>query len=206
MIPHNIEQGTDEWHRLRAGLPTASEFSKLVTSKGEPSSQADKYAYKLAAEKYHGAPVDAWSGNKWTENGHETEPLAREFYSLSRMSDVTEIGFVTDDDVTMGCSPDGLVGDDGMLEIKCLKAENFVETALFWRKNERCPSTYVAQTQGQMMICGRAWCDLLFFHRDLPPFVIRQHADPGFQAALRQTIGVVRAKAEEVYQVIKGLE
>lgn len=206
MKTHKIEQGTDEWHKLRVGIPTASQFSKLVTSTGEPSKSAEKYAYQLAAEKYHGSPVDAWAGNKWTENGNETEPDAREFYSLSHLVDVVQTGFITDDLVTMGCSPDGLVGDDGLLEIKCLKAENFVETALYWRKHGKCPTTYVAQTQGQMLICERQWCDLLFYHRDLPPFVIRQYADPEFHAALKREAEKINKRVDEIYQVLVGLE
>jgi len=119
VIVHDVAQGTDEWHALRAGLPTASEFSKLVTSKGEPSKSMTAYAMELAGELYAGRPLDAWEGNKYTERGHEIEHEARLAYAM-RGEPVEEIGFVTDDEGLWGCSPDGLVGEYGMIEIKCL--------------------------------------------------------------------------------------
>jgi len=203
MILHDAEQRSEDWYRLRAGLPTASEFSKIVTSKGEPSKTAATYAITLACELYAGKPVDAWEGNTWTERGREYEQEALDFYAFASDAEVVPVGFVTDDDGSMGCSPDGLVGDDGMVEVKCLKAENHVKTILYYRKHGKCPTDYVQQTQGQMMICGRQWCDLIFYHPDLPMLTIRQEPDPAFQQALTEGIRDVLKERDAVFKTIK---
>lgn len=181
---HDVEQRSDEWYALRAGMPTASEFSKIVTSKGEPSKSASDYAITLAAELFAGKPVDAWEGNAWTERGRELETRAIELYEFTRDLDVEPVGFVTDDDGTMGCSPDRFVGSDGLVEVKCLKAENHVKAIIYNQKNARLQPNYVQQTQGQMMICARAWCDVVFFHPELPMLVIRAEPDRDIQMAL----------------------
>ena len=203
MILHDAEQRSEDWYRLRAGLPTASEFSKIVTSKGEPSKTAATYAITLACELYAGKPVDAWEGNTWTERGREYEQEALDFYAFASDAEVVPVGFVTDDDGSMGCSPDGLVGDDGMVEVKCLKAENHVKTILYHRKHAKCPTDYVQQTQGQMMICGRQWCDLIFYHPDLPMLTIRQEPDPAFQQALTEGIRDVLKERDAVFKTIE---
>lgn len=185
---HEVEQGTDEWQALRAGMPTASEFSKIVTSKGEASKSAGTYAITLAAELFAGKPVDAWEGNDWTERGRELESRAIELYEFIRDVETEAVGFVTDDKNTMGCSPDRFVGPEGLVEVKCLKAENHVKAILYYQKHARSPTDYVQQCQGQMMICERAWCDLVFYHPILPLLVIRQERDADVQYALMGAI------------------
>ncbi len=185
MIVHDVGQNTDEWFEIRCGKPTASEFSKLVTSKGEPSKSMPKYAIQLAAEGYAGEPVDRWEGNQWTDRGHEMEPRARAHYQLEHPNyKVTQVGFITHDELECGASPDSLVdandggetiseSDFGVLEIKCQKAERHIETLMYYDKNGRMPPAYVQQTQGQMFVTGMAWSDLLFWHPDLPALTIR---------------------------------
>lgn len=199
MIIHDCEQGTPEWNALRLGLPTASMFSKLLTTKGEPSKSANEYAISLAGEVYANKPeLDAWGGNSYTERGKELEDQAIALYEFDRDVTVERVGFVTDDVGDAGCSPDGLVNDDGMVEVKCLKAENHIKAILFHKKNGRCPSTYVLQTQGQLMICERQWSDLIFFHPDLPLLVIRQLPDGNLQSALTGQIQAVRKERDAV--------
>jgi len=203
---HNdIEQRSPEWYALRAGIPTASEFSKIVTSKGEPSKSAATYALTLAAEMYSGKPLDdAWAGNAHTERGRELEAEALSLYELRHGCDVAPTGFVTSDDGDMGCSPDGMVSDDGMAEVKCLKAENHIKAILYYQKNGRCPTDYVQQTQGQMMICERQWCDLIFYHPDLPLLVIRQDPNIAVQDALRTEIPALLSERDRVLAVLRG--
>ncbi len=81
MIIHPVEQNTDDWVKLRAGLPTASSFKSIITSQGLPSKSLPTYAAKLAADKYAGEPLDSFEGNVWTERGHELESDARDLYS-----------------------------------------------------------------------------------------------------------------------------
>jgi len=205
MIAHDCEQRSEEWYALRTGIPTASEFSKLVTSKGEPSKSAATYAITLAAEAYADKPeIDAWEGSVFTDRGRELEEKAIALYEFMRGVTVERVGFVTDDKSEVGCSPDGLVNDDGMVEIKCLKAENHIKAILYHKKNGRCPPDYVQQTQGGMMICGRQWCDLVFFHPDLPPLVIRQTPDAELQKALGEQLESVRAERDRVLAALRG--
>lgn len=198
MKTYNVEPRSDAWYQLRAGRPTASEFSRLITSTGDVSKSLPGYALTLAAEKYAGRPIDAWEGNAWTERGREMEEEAIRLYQFANDADVTELGFVTDDLDTTGCSPDGLVGDDGLVEVKCLKAENHVKAILYFQKNGRCPTDYVQQTQGQLLITGRKWCDLIFFHPELPLLTIRQTPDATMFYALKATITAVCAERDQV--------
>lgn len=203
MIVHAVEQRSEEWYALRTGRPTASEFSKIVTSKGDVSKSLPGYAITLAGELFAGGPVDAWEGNGHTERGRELEEQALQLYGFALDATVTPVGFVTDDDMTMGCSPDGLVDDDGMVEIKCLKAENHIKAILYHQKNGTCPPDYVQQTQGQMMICGRAWCDVVFFHPDLPLLTIRQEPDAVLRDALATNIPELLKERDRVLAALR---
>lgn len=205
MIIHNCEQGSSEWYALRAGLPTASEFCKLITSTGEMSKSLSGYAVTLAAEKYAGKPVDAWQGNGHTDRGKALEPAARAAYALIHDHEVKQVGFVTDALGLFGCSPDGWIGNDGVLELKCLKAENHVKTLMYYRKHKKCPPDYVQQTQGQLLVCARQWSDLVFYHPDLPKLVIRQERDERIIDALDVHIDMVIAERDRILLEINAL-
>lgn len=202
MIIHDVAQRSPEWYALRTGIPTASEFSKIITSTGEPSKQASTYAMTLAAELYAGKPIDAWEGNAYTERGRELEGQALDYYAFVNGVTVQTVGFVTDEELGAGCSPDGLVGDDGMVEVKCLKAENHIKAILYHKKHGRCPTDYVQQTQGQLMICDRDWCDLLFYHGMLPSIVIRQERNPKIHDALRDGIKTLIADRDDILKIM----
>ena len=182
---HKVEQGTDEWLSLRAPLITASSFSKLITSKGGKSIQIDGAINEKVANIIAGETLETWQGNQWTERGHEIEPLAAEHYAfIFDDRDVQEIGFVTDDDVTCGCSPDRLVDEDGLLELKCPKPEVHINYML----KGVVPSVYVPQVQGQLMVTKRLWCDFMSYHPKLPEFIIRVYRDEVFIEKLKERI------------------
>lgn len=202
MLVHDLEQGSEGWHQIRAGIPTASEFSKLVTSKGDQSKSLMVYARTLAGEKYAGKPLDAWEGNKWTERGHEMEVQAISLYEFAYDCKVERIGFVTDDEGTIGCSPDGQCDDLGGVEIKCLKAENHIKAILYYQKHGHCPPDYIQQTQGQIMVCGWAWCDLIFYHPELPLLVIRQFPDEKFQVDLTVALRKVCTERDNIHAAL----
>lgn len=206
MIIHNdIEQGSEEWHALRAGIPTASVASKLVTSKGEPSKQMEALALELAVDAYAGEPVDAWEGNKWTERGHEMEDRARAYYENTFPDrEVTRVAFITRDDGLAGCSPDSLVDDDGMLEIKCLKGTNHAKVLVHYSRYSRLPSDYIAQPQMQMQIAERKYCDSLFWHPDLPALIIRNTPDEKIQINLRLQIMSCIDARDKVLEVLRN--
>lgn len=205
IIYDNVEQGSDEWHELRAGTPTSSEFSRLVTSKGDPSKQMIDYAIQLAADMYAGSPQDRWEGNRWTERGHEMEDSARAYYENTFDDrEVTRVGYITDDDGRMGTSPDSLVDSLGLLEIKCLKATTHVKVLLYLEKNGgRLPPDYVVQPQGQMLIAERQWCDVLFWHPELPAAIKRCTPDERIVINLSLQIGSCISERDRVIDVLQ---
>lgn len=206
MIIHDIEQGSEEWHSLRAGLPTASEFSKLITSTGAVSESMADYARVLAAEKFAGHAVDGWEGNRYTERGKELEDHARNAYMFITGSEVSKVGFVTDNLKRYGCSPDRFVGDDGLLEIKCQIAKEHIKSLEYYAKHGKPPTTYIAQIQGQMFVCERQWVDLMFYHPDLPHLIIRQQPDLKLVAALRQQLAAVEAERNIVLKFLREFD
>ena len=152
---HNVEQGTDEWLALRVGLITASRVSAVLsTGKG----RAD-YMYQLIAERAVGGPTSRYS-NAAMQWGIDTEPRARYNYELVYELDVVQVGFVTNhNNPGVGVSPDGLVGSDGLIEIKCPNTE----THMAYRYEGRVPPVYRAQIQCQLWITERQWCDFVSF-------------------------------------------
>lgn len=202
MEAHNVKQGTDEWFDLRYGLPTASEFKKVLTATGKPSTQKSDYAALLAAEMYAGRNLERWEGNQWTERGNELEPEARAMYELTAGVDVVETGFIKAFGV--GCSPDGLVGDDGLVEIKCLSPQKHVLALAYVQKHAKPPSDYVAQIQGQMYVTGRQWCDLYFYHPALPPTWIRAYRDDKWIDTLQLELQTLIAERDRLHTLLKG--
>lgn len=203
MIIHECEQNSDEWLALRAGKPTASAFSKLITSTGAPSKSIGGYALTLAGELYAGKPLDAFEGNQWTERGHELEDSARAKYELRHDVEAVQVGFVTDDGLYYGCSPDSLICDDGMLEIKCLKAENHIKAIMYFQDKGKIPTAYVQQVQGQMFVCERNWCDLVFFHPDLPMLIVRNEPDTKIIHSLKGQIEAVITERDSIVEILR---
>lgn len=205
MIIHDIEQRSPEWYQLRKGIPTASEFSQLVTPTGRPSKSAVTYARFLAAELFIGRPLDMWTGNAWTDRGREMESQALSLYEFSRDVECRKVGFVTNDERTAGCSPDAFLGDDGMLEIKCLKAEHHIGAIMHFREHGTCPPDYVPQTQGQIMLCERAWGEIMFYHPELPALTIRQTLLPEYVSVLAAQIPAVIKERDAVLATLRSI-
>lgn len=170
---HNIQQGSLEWLELRKGIPTTSEFSKIITPTGKLSSQAKGYQNLLLAELFVKNEEEGFQGNYYTERGSKLEVEAIKAYELLKDVETTKVGFITNDEGTIGCSPDSLVGDDGLLEIKCpmgsKQVDNFFENKI--------DSSYIPQVQGQLLVTGRKWVDWFSYHPELPEVVIRIERD-----------------------------
>src|SRR5580704_12428367 len=111
MITHDCAQGTSAWLALRSGIPTASCFDRILTPKGKVSAQAEKYMHALLAERMMGRPVTQHM-TMWMARGNEKEAEAVAFYEAQRELDTQRVGFVTNDDRTIGASPDRFVGTD----------------------------------------------------------------------------------------------
>ena len=147
MIVHDCVQGTTEWAWLRAGMPTASNFDKIITPKGAVSTQAEKYMFKLLAERIMCHPCEEFKSS-WMDRGQQTEGEAVAFYEMQRDVDTVKIGFVTNDTETIGASPDRLVGNVGLLEIKCPSEAVHVSYLL---QAGSAYSEYRVQVQGQLV-------------------------------------------------------
>lgn len=190
MILHDVEQGTPEWYQLRAGLATASEFKKLVTATGKASTSVGPYARLLAVETLLNRPAEQFGGNAATERGNELEPEAREYYEFTTEQEVKTVGFITNDEKTAGCSPDALVGDKGLLEIKCPLEQQFINCFDDVHAG-KCPSDYIIQVQAQIFISNREWCDLFLFHPELPKKHVRVFPDLELHAVFEAQLEVL---------------
>lgn len=165
-------QGSDTWFELRKGVPTASRFDRILTArKMKISGQADGLIAELIGEKFSlitPENVEHYT-NRAMRWGEECEAEARRWYSLETNGDVLQVGFCLTDDGRFGCSPDGLVGEDGGLELKCPQPKTQVEYLL---ANE-LPAEYKAQVHGALIVTEREWWDFLSYAPGLPPFVVR---------------------------------
>jgi len=166
------EQGTEEWFAARRGIPTASEFN-TVMAKGKgnsPSKTRQTYLLKLVGERLTGESQDGFS-NKHTERGHLLEPEAADLYSFMTGNECELVGFIKSGE--KGCSPDRLIGDDGLLEIKT-KLPHLQLSVL---ESGVVPSEHIKQIQGQIWIAEREWCDFISYWPKLPPFIKRVYRD-----------------------------
>ena len=160
-----IIQGSDEWRALRLGKVTASKVADIVakTKSGYSASRAN-YAAQLIAERLTGTPAESFT-NAAMQHGTETEPEARCAYEFYQGATVEQVAFVPHPKIDQaGCSPDGLVGDDGLVEIKCPQTATHLETLL----GQAVPAKYETQMQFQMACTGRAWCDFVSYDPRMP--------------------------------------
>jgi putative phage-type endonuclease len=176
MKVHSCMQGTSEWLELRAGIPTASQFDLILTKSGKPSQSAERYLYTLLAERLMGHPIDEHV-SLWMHRGSQLEKEAITFYELQRDSETEPVGFITNDKGTIGASPDRLVGEDGLLEVKCPK--EYIHVA-YMLQSGGAYGEYRVQVQGQMWITGRQWVDVLSYHPELPWALHRIERDDEF--------------------------
>lgn len=197
-------QGSPDWFMARAGKPTASQFHRLVTGTGALSSSLAGYARELAAELFAGKTLDAFDGNSWMDRGKVMEEEAANAYGFIHDVEIQRVGFVTDDDGLIGCSPDALIGDDGGLEIKCLKAESHIEIVTYHKKNGKAPPKYTPQIQGCLYITKRQYWRQFFYHPDLPPLIINNSPDDVFQKVLKIAIADVLTQRDEILQTMKS--
>lgn len=178
----HFEQGSGEWLKARVGIPTASQFERILTPGGKPSSQADKYMHQLIAEQLLGVPMDDASSG-YMLRGSTLERRAVSFYELQKEVDTEPIGFLLRDDKRVGASPDRFVGKDGLLEIKCPSAGVHIGYLL-----DKDGIGYKVQVQGQLWIAEREWSDTLSYHPELPPALVRQVRDEKFIALLAAAV------------------
>lgn len=160
-----IEQGTDEWFAARIGKDTASRVADVIAkTKTGYSSSRDNYMAQLICERLTNQKGESFT-NAAMQHGTETEPLARAAYEALKDVLVDEVGFIPHPKILMaGASPDGLIGDNGLLEIKCPNTATHIDTLL----SETVPGKYNTQMQFQMACTDREWCDFVSFDNRLP--------------------------------------
>lgn len=171
MIVHDVAQGSGAWLDARAGIPTASCFGRIVTPSltARTGQTPQSYMDRLLAERWLGHPVGDDGTGYLMDRGSILESEAIPWYEMRYDCRVRRVGFVTTDDGRLGCSPDGLVGDSGGIEIKCPGPQKHMS-------NLRCdgvPDEYMPQVLGVMWICGLAWLDWVSYHPVIPCVVRR---------------------------------
>lgn len=178
---HGVEQRSKEWFELRRGIPTASQFCKIITSRGSESRQAEAYLAALLAELADEEYTGSFTGSYWTERGTNLEEEAVRRYEQVADTNTVKVGFITDRSRTMGCSPDRLVDSDGLLEVKCPAPH----THGHYLRRQRIDMRYYPQVQGQLLITGRSWVDFFSYDPDQPHFRVRVFRDEPYIATLR---------------------
>ena len=164
----NVEQGTDEWLRLRLGLPTASEFSSIL-AQGKGLTRAS-YLRRLAGELICGEPEETFKSPAMGR-GNAMESQARAAYALMTDSEPELVGFVKNHGA--GYSPDSFIGSDGQLEIKTNRPSVLIDIL----DRVTIPPEHVPQVQGGLWITERDWCDVVCFWPGMPMFICRAYRD-----------------------------
>lgn len=185
LILDGIEQRSEEWYKIKAGIPSASNFDKIITAKGTQSKSYKKYIYRLAAEAVTGRTKDFYV-SKSMQDGIDNEPKARELYSFVMRVDLTTPGFVFNDETRMyGCSPDALVvGQNWGLEVKCPDQDTQAEYLI----EQKLPSIYFHQVQGSMLVTGFERWDFISYCEGLAPLIIKVKRDEVFIGHLQKAL------------------
>lgn len=195
------EQGSHEWLQSRLGCPSGSGFDKLITATGKPSSQAEGYVNQLIAELLTGETTYV-KKTEWMERGNELEPDARLYYEIATGNTVSEVGFCKREGRhEYGVSPDGLIGDNGGLEIKCPSPSVHVA----YLRAGVLPTKYTQQVQGCLLVTEREWWDFLSYHPEMPALLVRVHRDEGYIKLLQAEVEKACETIQTQYQKLKEL-
>lgn len=203
-----FEQGSEQWHAARRGLLTASEMKLIITPSALKIASNDKvrtHLYELLAQRVTGY-VEPHFQSYDMERGNFEEERAREKYSET-YAPVTECGFVTNDEwgFTLGYSPDGLVGDDGLIEIKSRIQKLQMQTLIEWVTKQAVPADFVMQVQTGLLITRRKWLDFISYSGGMVMSVTRAYPDPVIQNAIVEASGAFEAKLSEARKIYDDL-
>ena len=193
-----LEQGSPEWLEQRRGIVTASVVGQLLTATGRPASNdtSRRLTLSLVAERITG-DVESVFMNEDMWRGHEVEPIARGLYAKDFTDEpVTTTGFMVRDDwgFSIGYSPDGLVGDHGLLEVKAPRAKAHLATILA----DKVPAHHMAQLQTGLLVSGREWIDFLSYYGGMPPYIRRVYADPKWAESIVDAVAAFEQHAVEM--------
>ena len=201
-----MEQRSSEWHQARLGKLTASRIADAVakTKTGWGASRANLMA-ELVCERLTGVPAERFV-NAAMQYGTDTEPEARSAYEFELGVTVQEVGFIDHPSVAMaGASPDGLVGGEGLVEIKCPQSAAHIDTLL----TKAVPEKYVKQMQWQMACTGRRWCDFATYDARMPQelqlWILRVPRDDKMIADLEKEAGLFLAELDEKVRALRKI-
>lgn len=197
----DVIQGSDEWHQLRLGKPTASQFKVLMVKNDEKKGRAT-YMLKLAGERLCGKPADSFVSEAM-EHGKEVESELREHFAFVRDCEVRQIGFILDGNC--GASPDGLIEDDEVLEIKRAAPHILIPMLLKQKENPSYfPNEHFAQCQGNLMVSGRKRANLLVGYPGMPkPLIVSCERDEVYISSLREAVDAFDLELRKLVERLK---
>lgn len=202
-----IEQGSADWFAQRCGKATASRVADIVakTKTGYSASRAN-YCAQLVVERMTGVVAESYT-NAAMQHGIDTEPEARDAYCFYQNATVKLAEFVLHPSINMaGASPDGYVGEDGLVEIKCPQTAGHIETLL----GRAVPGKYVIQIQWQLACTGRKWADFVSYDPRMPEhlklFVQRVHRDDEYIAVLEEEVIKFLTEVEDKVAALNALQ
>ncbi len=190
----DCEQNSPEWIQARLGVVTCSEF-KAVMAKGEGKTRR-KYMLTVIGEKIAGQPFERYA-NADMDRGHILEGPAGDEYAIETGNVIQRIGFMRRGDV--GYSPDGLIDDTGLLEIKTKLYHLHIECLL----SGKVPTEHVQQCQGGLWVSGREWIDFVSYSPGLPIFIKRLYRDEPFIARIKVEVDDFLAEMRELIEKIR---
>jgi putative phage-type endonuclease len=200
-----MEQRSEEWFQARLGKVTASRVADVLAKiKSGESASRRNYKIQLVSERLTGEKQETYI-NQAMQDGIDREQFARDRY-VQQFGEVEEVGFVKHPTLEAGASPDGMVGDDGIIEIKCPMGSTHTETLM----TQDVPSKYVPQIQFQLLVTGRKWCDFVsynpMFPEHLQVFVKRVEADPIYQKELESEVKQFLGEVDDVINKLKEIK
>lgn len=199
---HNVRQRSADWHALRCGIPTASQFDRIILANGKRSGQARKYMYELAYERiverlHQGRDL---SNVTHVQHGIDNEDRAVAAFEAHAGIKTHPVGFITNDPMTMGCSPDRVISTGEALEIKCPTGPVHAGYLIDGMKD-----AYMAQIQGQMLIGNFRQIHFFAWHEEMPPYYKIVTPDPEFLSLLTQYLDEFNSELVQGVAKIRAL-
>ena len=200
-----MEQRSEEWFQARLGKVTASRVADVLAKiKSGESASRRNYKIQLVSERLTGERQETYI-NQAMQDGIDREQFARDRY-VQQFGEVEEVGFIQHPTLEAGASPDGLIGTDGIIEIKCPMGSTHTETLI----TQEVPSKYVPQIQFQLLVTGRKWCDFVsynpMFPENLQVFVRRVFANKEYQQELEDEVKQFLKEVDDVISKLKEIE
>lgn len=196
----DVAQNSDDWHRARMGIATASEFHRIITTSGQSSSSADKYVNQILAEEIVDHPIQGYQSAKMLE-GQQREDEAVRCFEMEYRVETTRVGFVHNVPRTMGCSPDRLVGKDAFLEVKNPDPDVHVSYLL---NPESLIIAYSQQVQGTAGILN-LFGYLMSYYPEMPPLIIKVRRNESYIKAILGAVDCFNVKLAKRRETLEGL-